>query len=119
MTVKLEGWKEFADFASKLSDSVQKSVEQEMLKGGYEIERLAKSNAPVDTGRLKGSITTNKSGKGSSYQVSIGTDVEYAPHVEFGTYKQSAQPFLHPAFDNLSPKIIDRVNKIVDQEVGK
>ena len=27
----------------------------------------------------------------------VGTNVAYAPHVEFGTVRQSAQPFLRPA----------------------
>lgn len=49
----------------------------------------------LDTGRLRNSITyaveTNEKA------VYIGTNVEYAPHVELGTSKSKAIPFLKPA----------------------
>lgn len=53
------------------------------------LERDAKLFAPVDTGRLKASITSEvrSSGLGSSYSVAgvVGTNVSYAPYMEFGT----------------------------------
>lgn len=35
----------------------------------------------------------------SDMEVLVGTAVDYAPHVEFGTVKMDAQPFLRPALD--------------------
>lgn len=32
-------------------------------------------------------------------EVSVGTNVDYAPFVELGTHRQAAEPFLQPAFD--------------------
>lgn len=49
--------------------------------------------APVDTGRLRASITHEVDGDA----VNVGTDVEYASYVEYGTSKTKAQPFLEPA----------------------
>lgn len=57
------------------------------------IQNTARSLAPVDTGRLRSSIQASK---GDGY-VEIGTNVEYAVFVEFGTRFQPAQPFLRPA----------------------
>lgn len=48
---------------------------------GQECEGYAKKNCPVDTGRLKNSIT-NKVVK-SEDAVYVGTNVEYAPYVEY------------------------------------
>lgn len=56
----------------------------------------AQDDCPVDTGRLKNSITYGT----IDDAVVIGTNVEYAEHVEMGTYKQAAQPFLRPAAAN-------------------
>ena len=78
--------------------------------------------SPVDTGRLKNSITwaTQKSeGRSYSYSdevgntfsdsvgtgvpddaVAIGTNVEYAVYQELGTSKIDAHPFLRPAIEN-------------------
>jgi len=39
-------------------------------------------------------------------EVLVGTAVEYGPHVEFGTIKSDAQPFLRPALDLAKGKII-------------
>lgn len=60
---------------------------------GLTAEKYAKEITPVDTGRLRNSITHEVDGK----EVYIGTNVEYAPPVEYGTIKQKAQPFLRPA----------------------
>ncbi len=49
---------------------------------------------PVDTGYLKGSITSRRRG----LRGFVGTmAVDYAPHVEMGTSRMPAQPFLVPA----------------------
>lgn len=45
--------------------------------------------APVDTGRLKNSIKVASDGKNLTISM-----VEYALHVEYGTYKMDAQPFI-------------------------
>lgn len=60
---------------------------------GLTAEGYAKKACPVDTGRLRNSIT-HETDEDAAY---IGTNVEYAPPVEFGTIHQSAQPFLRPA----------------------
>ena len=66
---------------------------------------LEKKYCPVDTGRLRNSISHTQSGD-TEY---IGTNVEYAPYVEFGTSKQKAQPYLKPAVTNH----VDEYKKIV------
>lgn len=50
----------------------------------------------VDTGRLRGSIS-HATDEEAAY---IGTNVEYAPYVEFGTYKMASRPFLRNAVSN-------------------
>ena len=87
------------DVINSLQRSVEKAIqaaEKELQLTALEIERDAKLNAPVDTGMLRASITST--GGGSEYE--IGTNIEYAPFVEFGTRYMAAQPFLLPAFDD-------------------
>ena len=59
------------------------------------VEAEAKKLCPVDTGKLRASITPVIESWAAGY---IGTNTEYAPYVEFGTRKMTAQPFLEPAF---------------------
>lgn len=53
---------------------------------------------PVDTSRLKNSISHGINE--AEEQAIIGTNVEYAPYVEFGTVKMKAQPYLKPAIED-------------------
>jgi len=55
---------------------------------------------PVDTGNLARSYRMQEIPNG--YRV--GTNVYYAPFVEFGTYKMAAQPHLGPALEKARRK---------------
>ena len=48
-------------------------------------ETYAKDLTPVDTGTLRNSITHRVETKGKMIMVIIGSNVHYAPYVEFGT----------------------------------
>ena len=49
------------------------------------VTRGAKQNAPVDTGRLRASITPEVRGEGEDMIGVVGSNVVYAPYVELGT----------------------------------
>ena len=94
-------------------DAVKGELEKVLPKilesWGVVAEGYAKLNCPVDTGRLRNSITHERNDKEGYVQV--GTNVEYAPYVEYGTSRQSAQPYLTPAIlDNL-----DEYEQIADE----
>lgn len=77
-----------------------------------DVENLAKQLSPVDTGTLRRSIHHEIGGGGLSAEV--GTDVEYGPHVEWGTYVSPPQPYLGPALDEMAPTFEQRLDAIVD-----
>lgn len=58
-----------------------------------DVKDLAQSLAPVDTGRLRDSITADGG--------TVSTDVPYADDVERGTSDTPAQPFMRPAADTV------------------
>ena len=60
---------------------------------GLLAEKYAKMECPVDTGRLRNSISNAVDGD----TVYVGTNVEYAPEVELGTYKMPSRPFIRPS----------------------
>lgn len=61
---------------------------------GGKAETYAKRLCPVDTGRLRNSITHQQY---DDHTEVVGTNVEYAPYVELGTSRMGAKPFLRPA----------------------
>lgn len=69
---------------------------------GLQVENYAKANAPVDTGALRNSITSQVLSDENA--VEIGSNIEYAPYQELGTSRMNAcndgQGFLRPAIEN-------------------
>ena len=86
-------------------------------QAAFMVEGQAKALAPVDNGRLRSSINSNVGDE----EATVGTNVEYATHVEYGTRPHTinspvkiqgvgwryigqhpgtrAQPFMRPALD--------------------
>lgn len=62
-------------------DAKNEQIKAALEDIGGMMERYAKLLAPVDTGRLRNSIGHEVEGN----TVAVGTDVEYAPYLEFGT----------------------------------
>lgn len=62
-----------------------------------QVERAAKRYCAVDTGRLRSSISHGIRRDPGGLLAVVGTNVDYAPYVEFGTRYMAAQPFLRPA----------------------
>lgn len=98
-----------ADDAVKLvilednAEAIRNATNQALMRAletiGIVAERYAKALCPVDTGRLRNSITHALDN--DTMTVSIGTNVEYAEAQEFGTRKRKAandgRGFLRPA----------------------
>lgn len=68
-----------------------------VLRLSLAVEAAAKRLAPVRTGRLRSSITHRVERRGRVVVGTVGTDVHYAPYLEFGTRRMRARPYLRPA----------------------
>jgi HK97 gp10 family phage protein len=131
--------RELAKKFREKSDKATNAVERAIQKGALQVERDAKINAPVDTGRLRASISHRLNNSGTDNpSASIGTNVEYAKYVEYGTaqrgevsaafldipenitYKTDkkgmpAQPFLMPSFLKNKRAIMYDIKKAMQQ----
>lgn len=84
------------DNAKEVSDGIKNAIEKALEAVGLAAEGYAKLKCPVDTGNLRNSIT-HVTDDNSVY---IGTNVEYGPAVELGTWKRAPQEFLRPAAED-------------------
>lgn len=91
----LDGVSVIQDNTEQAVDGIDSAIGVALEKIGLLAENYAAKKCPVDTGNLRGSITHELAAGDNN--VYIGTNVEYAPHVELGTSRQKAQPFLRPA----------------------
>ena len=84
----------FTSHAKEALTAMQAAKTRALEIIGGKAESYAKKLCPVDTGRLRASITHAQYDDDTEI---IGSNVEYAPYVELGTHKQRAQPYLRPA----------------------
>lgn len=130
-------------FGPALADELEDAAEDIALR----IEADAKRKAPVESGRLRGSIASEAERVSEEVvRAVIGSNVEYAPFVEMGTDPHPitgdplaweggggemqfatevqhpgtpAQPFLRPAVEQNKPFVRDRVAEAVENATEK
>ncbi|MBU7015536.1 MAG: HK97 gp10 family phage protein [Theionarchaea archaeon] len=106
--IKIEGLEAVLGNLDRLTDEIEKSVGAALYKGGLTVEGTAKELVHVKTGFLRGSINTQQL---SWDLVEVGTNCEYGPFQEFGTWKMEAHPYLYPALDQNIEMIYDMVTE--------
>jgi HK97 gp10 family phage protein len=89
----------------------------EVKRSALNVQNGARRRAPVDTGRLRNSITHETTPNGLAARV--GTNVEYAPFQEFGTRRNAARPFLFPAMEQERPKFLKRLESALKKTARK
>lgn len=92
------------DHSRDFVNRVQSQIPSALMAAGMAVEGYAKDLAPVDTGNLRNSITTEPSG---DKEVKVRTGVEYAIYQELGTYKMAAQPFLRLGIENNIATVVE------------
>ena len=88
---------DFEDHSQECIDAKNAAVQKALEMIGLQCEGYAKLICPVDTGRLRNSLTHAQENETTEV---IGSAVEYAPYVEYGTQRSKAQPYLKPAVTN-------------------
>lgn len=84
-------------------------------KHGREYGKKHVASAPgespaIDTGVLVNSIQAQMTGEMSAV---VGTNNEYAEHLEFGTIHMAARPFFEPAFEDALPEFEARLKRVL------
>lgn len=81
----------------RLFNSEQGVVGRDLARRAVKVDAAAKRLCPVDTGRLRSSITWQLAVDSKGLHAIVGSNVTYAPYVELGTRSHSPQPYLRPA----------------------
>ena len=97
-------------------------IEAVVQLAAFNVEKRAKKNltdkAAVDTGTLRGSIAAVPVGMtlgGELVDWRIGTHIEYAPFVEFGTSRMAERSYLIPALDTEHKHLRNAVKQIFSE----
>ncbi|MFW6173520.1 MAG: HK97 gp10 family phage protein [Elusimicrobiota bacterium] len=97
------------------NEKVQNAVKNVLFKSMLKLHELSKKKCPVDTGRLRNSITLEPMiPKKNSY--TLLAPVSYAGYVEFGTLNQKSQSFFRTSL-----REVERIHlkRILNSEFSK
>ena len=81
----------------KAAQGMELKSRRDLIRLGLMVQSEARKLCPVDTGRLRASIQAVEGEDARGPYVDVGTNVEYGPHVEYGTVHSPAQPYMRPA----------------------
>jgi len=81
-----------------------------------DIERDAKTFAPVDTGNLRSSIRSRISAGGLASEIT--PTAAYAHFVEHGTSRMAPHAFMGPALDRNTPGFVSAAEKLAREALG-
>lgn len=85
-----------------VNEAVPAAAQATLERAANESIQIAQSVVPVKTGALRDSIRILE--QGENYIV-VGSDLGYAAHVEFGTSRMSARPYIGPAADAMNSRL--------------
>jgi len=87
LNIKVTGLKVIQNRVDRASKKIQDDINDNVIEAANYIEMRSRSNAPVDTSRLKNSQYRNIITRKPNLRIQVGFSAKYAPYQEFGTGK--------------------------------
>lgn len=140
--MRIEGMAELGRKLEHLTASVSNATLAKYgVRNMLRVEGPAKDYCPVETGNLRGKITTQAVETDDGVEIRTGTNVDYGPFVEYGTGQRGAatgvdhpddyiygpkpgmapRPFLRPAWDEhreaVLEGLVEDLEKVVEDAV--
>jgi HK97 gp10 family phage protein len=106
MTTQVGSIKLDTRLLDKITAEMQPKASFIVKQYGFAITGEAAKNAPVDTGALRNSITS-ESMMTDDLTFTVQDGVNYGIFLELGTSRMAAQPFLLPAVEAWRQKFLD------------
>ena len=103
----------FAEDLRESADTLTRRASQVVRKAALDTMADAKTLAPVDTGNLRNSITTDAR-QGDLVAV-VEATASYSAYIDWGTSKMRPQPFMRPAQDRNTGPFIDAISQLAEE----
>ena len=107
---------DLARYAADLNawtDTLARRASQVVRKAALDTMADAKTLAPVDTGNLRNSITTDAR-QGDLVAV-VEATASYSAYIEWGTSKMQPQPFMQPAQDRNTEPFMQALAQLIEE----
>lgn len=134
----LEGMDDLTRKLERLAAAATKETLSRLgVRNMLPVEARAKDYCPVETGNLRGKITTQAAETDDGVEIRTGTNVDYGPFVEYGTGQRGAatgvdhpddyiygpkpgmapRPFLRPAWDEGREAVLEGLVEDLEKAV--
>ena len=100
MAVEIKGLDSLMHKLDRMGGNVLDALEKAVNNTAIRAQADARFDAPIDTGRLRESISVENERNHDSATSKVYTNVEYALFQELGTVNMPAQPFMMPALNS-------------------
>jgi len=107
----------FEWYGDEIVESVESAIEASLTAAAMVVQGRAILLCPVKTGNLRGSIVFSVDVP--ALTAYVGSNVEYAPYVEYGTVNMDEQPFLHPALIQSYREVHDIIRGAISEAIGR
>lgn len=104
-------------YLDRMPEKIKRSIGDALAKSAFLVERNAKMNAPVDTGRLRSSIITELTPSIYPTMAKITPFVNYAIFVHEGTRFIKANPFMTRAKDQSQGEVEKFFDDAIDDSL--
>ena len=96
-----------AEYFGLLAATAPFKIGQVVTQSANDLKNIIQSRVPVRTGRLRDSIyIENNTSSPFRYEAYVGSDVEYASAVEFGTGTSAPNPYMRSSINAFEPIFI-------------
>ena len=94
-------------------------VRKWLIDKAQRLQRKVKLRTPVRTGHLRRNWKISEpEKKNGQWVITIYNDVEYAPHVEYGTERQKGRFMLNVSVSELQSEMPDHLYRLLRETIG-
>lgn len=91
-------------------------ITRNSVGGKFHVPSLPGQPPNEDTGHLRSNIEVERA---APLRVEVSSNADYAAHLEFGTSKMAARPYMRPAARNKRKRVVELVGKSVTIAIGR
>ena len=116
--IQIKGLEELRRRWATAPAKIKKMTMDALTRSGYLVEGASKRVTPVDTGRLRSSISLSSSlALRTEPHVVISPHTDYANFVHFGTRYMKARPFMTQGYEAVKSRIKSEMRSLLNNIV--
>lgn len=116
LKITYTGLEDMRELFASLPDSITEGMRKATKEAAVVTKDVAKRKCPVRTGKLRKSIFYEVKG---TFKFVVGAKTNYATYVEYGTTRMRAQPYIRPAFIQVTRELPAYYGKAIRAEIQK